>query len=75
MPYNTCRAYYTIPQKHLYRYMEDYEYKYFHKLPQFTATLISRNNRSVGMKPNPVKNSDFMSTPCSKHLREYKNVS
>ena len=45
----------------LYRYMEDYGYKYNHKLPQFIATMISRNNRSLDMKANNVKNSDFMS--------------
>ena len=43
----------------LYRYMEDYGYKYFHKLPQIIATVNSRNNRSIDMKPNHVKNSDF----------------
>ena len=56
----------------LYRYMEDYRYKYIHKLPQFIATMNSRNNRSIDMKPNHVKNSDFMSVLYSKPLREYK---
>ena len=56
----------------LYRYMEDYGYKYFHKLPQFVASRNSRNNRSIDMKPNQVKNSDFMSRLYSKTLREYK---
>ena len=56
----------------LYRYMEDYGYKYIHKLPQFIATMNSRNNRSVDMKPNHVKNSDFMSILYKKPLREYK---
>ena len=56
----------------LYRYMEDYGNKYIHKLPQFVATMISRNNRSIDMKPNHVKNSDFMSILYSKPLREYK---
>ena len=55
-----------------YRYMEDYGYKYIHKLPQFTATMNSRNNRSIDMKPNHVKNFDFMSILYSKPLREYK---
>ena len=54
-----------------YRYMEDYGYKYFHKLPQFIATMNSRNNLSIDMKPNHVKNSDFLSMLC-KPLREYK---
>ena len=39
----------------LYRYMEDYGYKYIHKLPQFIETMNSRNNRSIDMKPNHVK--------------------
>ena len=45
----------------LYRYMKDYGYKYIHKLPQFIAAKNSRNSRSIDMKPNDVKNSDFMS--------------
>ena len=56
----------------LYRYMEDYGYKYIHKLPQFIATMTSRNNLSIDMKPNHLKNSDFMSILYSKPLREYK---
>ena len=56
----------------LCRYMEDYGYKYIHKLPHFIATMNSRNNRSIDMKPNHVKNSDFMSILYSKPLREYK---
>ena len=54
----------------LYRYMEDYGYKYIHELPQFIATMNSRNNRSIDMKPNHVKNSDFMSIHYSEPLRE-----
>ncbi len=56
----------------LYRYMEDYGYKYILYLPQFIASMNSRNNRSIDMKPNHVKNSDFMSILYSKPLREYK---
>ena len=56
----------------LYRYMEDYGYKYIHELPQFIATMNSRNNRSIDMKPNQVKNSDFISILYRKPLREYK---
>ena len=52
----------------LYCYMEHYGYKYVHKLPQFVATMNSRNNRSIDMKPNHVKNSDFMSILYSKNL-------
>ena len=44
-----------------YRYMEDSGYKYIHKLPQFITTLNSRTSSSVDMRPNNVKNCDFMS--------------
>ena len=56
----------------LYRSMEDYGYKCIHKLPQFIATLNSRNNRSIDMRPNHVKNSDFMLILYSEPLRENK---
>ena len=46
-------------KKFLQRYMEDNGYKYIHKLPHFIATMNSRNNRSIDMKLNHVKNSDF----------------
>ena len=59
-------------KNNLYRYMEDCGYKYIHKTPQYIATMNSRNNRSIDMKPNLVKNSDFMSILYSKPLREYK---
>ena len=52
--------------------MEDYGYKYILYLPQFIASMNFRNNRSIDMKPNHVKNSDFMSILYSKPLREYK---
>ena len=58
----------------LYRYMEDYGYKYFHKLPHFIVTMNSRNNRSINMKPNDIMNSDFMSIIYSKPLRENENL-
>ena len=54
----------------LYRYTEDYGYKYIHKLPQCIATLNSRRNSSIDMRPNTVKNFDFMSILYSKPLRE-----
>ena len=57
----------------LYRYMEDFGYKYIHKLPQFITTLNSRRNSSIDMRPNTVKNCDFMSILYNKHLREFKN--
>ena len=56
----------------LYRYMEDYGYQYIHKVPHFITTLNSRSNSSIDMRPNTVKNCDFMSILYSKPLREYK---
>ena len=56
----------------LYGYMEDYGYKYIHELPQFITTLNSRRNSSIDMKPNTVKNCDFMSILYSIFLREFK---
>ena len=56
----------------LYRYMEDFGYKYTHKLPQFITTLNSRRNSSIDMRPNTVKNCDFMSIFYSKPLRQFK---
>ena len=53
-------------------YMEDYGYKLIHNVPQFIAKMTSRNNRSIDMKPNHVKNSDFMSILYSKPLRKNK---
>ena len=57
----------------LYRYMEDYRYKYIQKTPHFIVPLNSRNNRGIELKPNHVNNSDFMSILFSKPLRIYKN--
>ena len=56
----------------LYRYMEDFVYKYIQKLPQFITTSDSRRNSSIDMSPKTVKNCDFMSNLYSKHLREYE---
>ena len=56
----------------LYRFMEDFGYKYIHKLPQFITTLNSRRNSSIDMRPNTVKNCDFLSIFYSKPLREFK---
>ena len=56
----------------IYRYMEDYGYKYIHKLPQLITTLNSRRNSSIDMRPNSVKNCDFMSILYSKPSREFK---
>ena len=55
----------------LFRYLEDYGYKYIDKLPQFITTLNSRTNSSIDMRSNTVKNCDFMSILYSKHLREF----
>ena len=52
--------------------MEDFGYKYIYKLPQFITTLNSRRNSSIDMRPNTVKNCDFMSILYSKPLRELK---
>ena len=56
----------------LYRYMDDYEYNNVHYLPNFIITMKSTNNCSINMKPNQVKDSDFMLILYSKSLREYK---
>ena len=56
----------------LYRYMEDYGYKYIHKLHQFITSLNSRRNSSIDMRPNTLKNCDFMSILYSKPLRKFK---
>ena len=45
----------------LYRYMEDDRYNYIHRLPQFITTLNSRRSSSIDMRPNTVKNCDFLS--------------
>ena len=36
----------------LYRYLEDFRYKYIHKLPQFITNIYSRRNSSIDMRPN-----------------------
>ena len=56
----------------LYRYMEDYVYKYIHKLPQFITILNSRKNSAIDMRPNTVKNCGFMAILYSNILRELK---
>ena len=56
----------------LYRYMEDFGYKYIHKLPQFITTLISRTNSSIDMRPNTVRGCHFMCILYSKALRKFK---
>ena len=56
----------------LYGYMEDYGYKFIHKLLQFIANLNSRRNSSIVMRANTVKNCDFLSILYSNPLRELK---
>ena len=50
----------------LYRYVEDFGYKYIHKLPQFITSSNSRTNSSIDMRPNTIKYCDFMSILYSK---------
>ena len=52
--------------------MEDYGYKYIHKLSQIVTTLNSAKNCSIDLIPKNVKNSDFLSILYSKPLREYR---
>ena len=52
--------------------MEDFGYKYIHKLPQFITTLNCRRNSSIDMRPDTVKNCDFMSFLYSKLSREFE---
>ena len=49
--------------------MEDYGYKYIHKLSQFVTTLNSRKNCSMTKNVN---SSDFLSILYSKLLRDYR---
>ena len=47
--------------KHIiYRYIEDHDEKFIHKLPQFVSTMICRINRSIEKSPSDVKNTDFL---------------
>ena len=56
----------------IYRYLEDFGYKYIHKPSQLITTLNSRINSSIDVRHNNVKNCDFMSILYSKPSREYK---
>ena len=55
----------------LYRYMEDYGYKYIHKLSQFATNLNFRQNFSIDLIPKNVKKSDLISFLYSKPLQDY----
>ena len=43
----------------LYRYLEDYGYKYIHKMSQLVATLISRKNCWIDLNPKLSRKSTF----------------
>ena len=64
----TTRSWKKIP----FHYIEDFGYNYIHELLQFITTLNSRRNSSIDMRPNTVKNCDFLSNLYSKPLREFK---
>ena len=59
-------------EKLLYRYMEDNEYKYIHKLTQFVTALNSRRKCSIDLIPKNVKISDILSILYSKTLQEFR---
>ena len=59
-------------KKILYRYLEDFRYKYIHKQPQPITTLNSIRISSIDMKPNTVRKCDFMSILHSKLLRDFR---
>ena len=45
--------------KNLSRYVEDYGYKFLHKLTQFVTTLNFGGNCCIDLIPKNVMNSDF----------------
>ena len=55
----------------LYRFMEEYEYKYIHKLSQFVTILNSWKTRTINMVPNKVKSFDFLSILYTQPIREF----
>ena len=59
-------------KKILYRYMEAYGYKYFHKLTQFVLTPTCRSNCFIDLIPKIVKHSDFLSIQYSKMLWDFR---
>ena len=54
--------------------MEDYGYQNSHKLPEYIATMNSRNSRSIDKNSNRIKHSDFIKILYTKPLREYKKL-
>ena len=59
----------------LYRYMEDYGYKYTHKMSHFVTTLNSRKNCSVDLMPKNVKKSEFCPFCTARHYEKKENPS
>ena len=55
-----------------YRYMEDNEYKYIHKMSQSVTTVNSRRNCSIDLIPKNLKKSEFLSVLYSKPQRELR---
>ena len=53
----TIRSWKNFP----YCYMEGYGDKYIQNLPKFITTLNSRRNSLIDIRPNTLKNCDFMS--------------
>ena len=52
--------------------MEEFGHNYVHKLPPIITALNSTRNSAIDMRPNTVKNCDFMSILYSKALRQFK---
>ena len=62
-------------KKLLYRYMEDYSYKYIHKMTPFAALLNFIGNCSIDLIPKSVKDSNFLSILYSNHYENLKDPS
>ena len=56
----------------LHRYLEDFGYKYIHKISQFVTTPTSRKNCSINLISKIVETSNILSMLYSKPLREEK---
>ena len=55
----------------LYRYNEDYGYKYVHDLSQFVRILKSRKTCSIDLISKKIRNFDFLSILYSKPLEKF----
>ena len=51
--------------------MEEYGYKYIHKLSQFVKILNSRKARTLNIVANKIKNPDLMSILSGQPIREF----